>query len=100
MSTFNYQLTSSTLNQPTITHSTNHLSIVRPPKSTNMQYSFTILALAAAAFAAPMEQSLVERQSALCSSGTPQCCATDVLGLVILNCAARKQLTFHTHYHS
>ncbi|KAG9206466.1 hypothetical protein G6514_003297 [Epicoccum nigrum] len=52
-----------------------------------MQYSFTILTLAAAAFAAPMEQSLVERQAPLCSSGSPQCCATDVLGLVILNCA-------------
>lgn len=98
MSTFNYQLTSSTPNPSTITHSTNHLSIVRPPKITNMQYSFTILALAAAAFAAPMEQSLVERQAPLCSSGSPQCCATDVLGLVILNCAPRKQLSFHPHY--
>jgi hypothetical protein len=99
MSTFNYQLTSSTLNPSTTTHSTNYLSIVRPPKSINMQYSFTILALAAAAFAAPMEQSLFERQAPLCSSGSPQCCATDVLGLVILNCAPRKQLTFHPHYH-
>lgn len=90
MSTFNYQLTSSTLNQSNITHSTNYLSIVRPPKPINMQYSFTILALAVAAFAAPMEQSLVERQAPLCSSGSPQCCATDVLGLVILNCAPRK----------
>ncbi|KAH6643598.1 fungal hydrophobin-domain-containing protein [Boeremia exigua] len=48
-----------------------------------MQY-LTILALAAAAFAAPLE----ERQAGLCASGTPQCCATDVLGIAVLNCAA------------
>ncbi|KZM21914.1 uncharacterized protein EKO05_0000387 [Ascochyta rabiei] len=46
-----------------------------------MQY-FTILALAAAAFAAPLE----ERQAGLCSSGSPLCCATSVLNLAILDC--------------
>lgn len=52
-----------------------------------MQY-LAILALAAAAFAAPLE----ERQVGLCSSGTPQCCATDVLGLAVLNCDTRMYL--------
>ncbi|KAJ4330658.1 hypothetical protein N0V87_009805 [Didymella glomerata] len=46
-----------------------------------MQY-FAILALAAAAFAAPLE----ERQAGLCSSGSPLCCATDVLNLAVLDC--------------
>ncbi|KAJ4383642.1 hypothetical protein N0V86_001697 [Didymella sp. IMI 355093] len=46
-----------------------------------MQY-FAILALAAAAFAAPLE----ERQAGLCSTGTPLCCATDVLNLANLDC--------------
>ncbi|KAF3035770.1 hypothetical protein E8E12_000685 [Didymella heteroderae] len=46
-----------------------------------MQY-FAILALAAAAFAAPLE----ERQAGLCSSGSPLCCATDILNLAILDC--------------
>lgn len=49
-----------------------------------MQY-FAILALAAAAFAAPLE----ERQAGLCSSGSPLCCATDVLNLAILDCQTR-----------
>lgn len=52
-----------------------------------MQFSITtILAFAAtAAFAAPLE----ERQVGLCSSGNPVCCATDVLDLADLDCAAR-----------
>lgn len=45
----------------------------------------TILAFAVAAFAAPLE----ERQAGLCSSGTPVCCATDVLNLANLDCAPR-----------
>ncbi|EUC51260.1 hypothetical protein COCMIDRAFT_79732 [Bipolaris oryzae ATCC 44560] len=51
-----------------------------------MQFSITtILAFAATtAFAAPLE----ERQVGLCSSGSPLCCATDVLNLAILDCAA------------
>ncbi|EMD97201.1 hypothetical protein COCC4DRAFT_24230 [Bipolaris maydis ATCC 48331] len=51
-----------------------------------MQFSITtILAFAAtAAFAAPLE----ERQVGLCSSGNPVCCATDVLDLADLDCAA------------
>jgi len=53
-----------------------------------MQFS-TLLAFAAAAAAAPAMTSLEERQAPLCTSGTAQCCATDVLGLVILNCANR-----------
>ncbi|KAF2023921.1 hypothetical protein EK21DRAFT_79828 [Setomelanomma holmii] len=44
----------------------------------------TILAFAVAAFAAPLE----ERQAGLCSSGSPLCCATDVLNVADLNCAA------------
>ncbi|OAL51837.1 hypothetical protein IQ07DRAFT_506901 [Pyrenochaeta sp. DS3sAY3a] len=43
----------------------------------------TILAFAVAAMAAPLE----ERQAGLCSSGTPVCCATDVLNLANLDCA-------------
>ncbi|KAH7378279.1 fungal hydrophobin-domain-containing protein [Pyrenochaeta sp. MPI-SDFR-AT-0127] len=43
----------------------------------------TILAFAVAAFAAPLE----ERQAGLCSSGSPVCCATDVLNLANLDCA-------------
>ncbi|KAJ4992283.1 cerato-ulmin [Stagonosporopsis vannaccii] len=46
-----------------------------------MQY-ITTLVLAAAAFAAPLE----ERQAGLCSSGSPLCCATDILNLAILDC--------------
>ena len=46
----------------------------------------TVLAFAVAALAAPLE----ERQLGLCSSGTPQCCATDVLNLADLDCANRK----------
>ena len=53
-----------------------------------MQFSM-ILAFAAAAAAAPAMSTLEDRQAPLCSSGTPQCCATDVLNLVILNCANR-----------
>ncbi|KAF2245003.1 hypothetical protein BU26DRAFT_434383 [Trematosphaeria pertusa] len=50
-----------------------------------MQFT-TILAFVAAAVAAPV---LDERQTALCSgaTSTPQCCATDVLNLVVLDCA-------------
>ena len=44
----------------------------------------TVLAFAVAAFAAPLE----ERQAGLCASGSPLCCATDVLNLLILDCAA------------
>ncbi|KAF1836366.1 hypothetical protein BDW02DRAFT_459617, partial [Decorospora gaudefroyi] len=49
-----------------------------------MQFTITaIVALAATAFAAPLE----ERQTGLCSSGTPVCCATDVLNLANLDCS-------------
>ncbi|USP75183.1 hypothetical protein yc1106_02457 [Curvularia clavata] len=50
-----------------------------------MQFAITtVLAFAAtAAFAAPLE----ERQAGLCNSGTPVCCATDVLNLANLDCA-------------
>ncbi|CBY01988.1 hypothetical protein IAQ61_006581 [Plenodomus lingam] len=44
----------------------------------------TIAAFAATAFAVP---AVVERQAGLCSSGTPVCCATDVLQLANLDCA-------------
>ncbi|KAF2640110.1 hypothetical protein P280DRAFT_401704 [Massarina eburnea CBS 473.64] len=47
-----------------------------------MQFT-AILAFAAAAMAAPM---IEERQAGLCSSGNPQCCATDVLNVADLNC--------------
>lgn len=50
-----------------------------------MQY-LTILALAATAFAAPLE----ERQAGLCSSGSPLCCATDILNLAVLDCQTRR----------
>ncbi|EAT89853.1 hypothetical protein HBI56_032770 [Parastagonospora nodorum] len=44
----------------------------------------TILAFAVAAFAAPLED---KRQVGLCASGSPVCCATDVLNLANLDCA-------------
>ncbi|KAF2878002.1 fungal hydrophobin-domain-containing protein [Massariosphaeria phaeospora] len=49
-----------------------------------MLYS-SILAFAATALAAP----LIENRQVvpLCTSGTPQCCATDVLNLADLDCA-------------
>lgn len=53
-----------------------------------MQY-FAVLALATAAFAVPLE----ERQAGLCSSGSPLCCATDVLDLVILDCHTRMSIS-------
>lgn len=57
-----------------------------------MQFTITtVLAFAAtAAFAAPLE----ERQAGLCSSGSPLCCATDVLNVADLNCAARMSSLF------
>ncbi|RVX66187.1 Cryparin [Exophiala mesophila] len=41
------------------------------------------------AAAVPGTSSLLDRQVALCSgaTGSPQCCATDVLGLADLDCA-------------
>jgi hypothetical protein len=59
-----------------------------------MQFSTLLVALTGATVAvASAIPSLEERQSALlCSglSGTPVCCATDVLGLADLDCAPRK----------
>ena len=53
-----------------------------------MRY-FAIIAFAAAAIAAPLESSSLEsRQVPLCTSGSAQCCATDVLDLADLDCAA------------
>lgn len=46
----------------------------------------TIFAFAAAAMAAPVVE---ERQVGLCNSGSPVCCATDVLNLANLDCAPR-----------
>ncbi|KAF1945857.1 hypothetical protein EJ02DRAFT_337764 [Clathrospora elynae] len=52
-----------------------------------MQFTIaTIAAFAAVALAAPTE--IQERQLGLCSSGSPVCCATDVLNLASLDCAA------------
>jgi hypothetical protein len=76
-----------------------HINNSTPPLQTNtiffhknqstfkMQFTITaVLAFAAtAAFAAPLE----ERQAGLCASGTPVCCATDVLNLANLDCAPR-----------
>jgi hypothetical protein len=57
---------------------------------------FTLFALNSIALAAPAAGSLqVQRQAApLCpgSDSNAQCCATDVLGLVVLNCANGKRL--------
>lgn len=70
-----------------------------------MQFFTTILALAGAAAAMPAAapispaavSALEQRQLPVCSglSGTPVCCATDVLGLVVLNCDNRES-TFNT----
>jgi hypothetical protein len=62
-----------------------------------MQF-LNILALAAVAVAIPAPVSpvavsaLEQRQTAICSGlgGTPLCCATDVLGLVVLDCYNRE----------
>ncbi|KAJ4303255.1 hypothetical protein N0V90_002148 [Kalmusia sp. IMI 367209] len=48
-----------------------------------MQF-FTVIAFAAAAIAAP---TLEQRQAPICTSGSPLCCATDVLNLADLDCA-------------
>jgi hypothetical protein len=72
-------------------------STFQPPTnitSFNMQFSM-ILAFAAAAVAAPAMSGLQQRQSVVCASGTPQCCATNVLNLADLNCANR---TFSSPY--
>ncbi|KAF1979821.1 hypothetical protein BU23DRAFT_496739 [Bimuria novae-zelandiae CBS 107.79] len=50
-----------------------------------MQFFTVIAALAAAAMAAPA--SLEQRQVPICTSGSPLCCATDVLHLADLDCA-------------
>lgn len=57
-----------------------------------MQFFTTVLAFAGLAAAMPAVTSIEQRQAALCSglSGNPVCCATDVLGLVVLNCDNRK----------
>jgi Fungal hydrophobin len=53
---------------------------------------FSLLSLAALIAVASASPTNMKRQAAvpLCSSGSPQCCATDVLGLVDLDCANRK----------
>ncbi|KAH7119073.1 fungal hydrophobin-domain-containing protein [Dendryphion nanum] len=51
-----------------------------------MQFTTILIAFVASAMAAPV---LDERQLVpLCSSGTPQCCATDILNLAVLDCSA------------
>ena len=62
-----------------------------------MQFSTILLALAGTTIAsaipaaAPISR-LEDRQAPLCSglSGSPVCCATDVLGVVVLNCDNRE----------
>ncbi|TGO33822.1 hypothetical protein BHYA_0225g00050 [Botrytis hyacinthi] len=46
----------------------------------------SMTALFASAFAIPA--TLVSRQDAICSSGSPQCCDVDVLGVADLDCEA------------
>ncbi|KAF7895992.1 hypothetical protein EAF00_006007 [Botryotinia globosa] len=46
----------------------------------------SMTALFASAFAMPA--TLVSRQDAICSSGSPQCCDVDVLGIADLDCEA------------
>ena len=61
-----------------------------------MRTAFTVAALAALAglftsSVATPAKSIENRQASLyCASGTPQCCAVDVLGVVSLNCETRK----------
>jgi hypothetical protein len=79
-----------------IFHSTTtfNTSTFQPPTNTtsfNMQFSM-ILAFAAAAVAAPAMSGLQQRQQPVCASGTPQCCATNVLNLAVLDCAPRTLL--------
>jgi hypothetical protein len=88
MSTFDHHQTSSTLNSQSYLHSTFNLQPFHKKKllesTIKMRYT-AILAFAATAFAAPLE----ERQTGLCSSGSPLCCATDILNLAILDCQTR-----------
>jgi hypothetical protein len=52
-----------------------------------MRTSFiTLLGLFASAMASPA----MRRQLSVCSTGSPQCCSVDVLGVADLDCAARK----------
>lgn len=56
-----------------------------------MRYSYAAVAFASGAFAAPL-LSGYGGDSTVCPSGlysTPQCCATDILGVAALNCYAR-----------
>jgi hypothetical protein len=63
-----------------------HSKPIFSTQTINMLYT-TILAFAVAAFAAPLED---KRQVGLCASGSPVCCATDVLNLANLDCAPRE----------
>jgi hypothetical protein len=83
-----------------INHRTHPKSNAQPIQSFHtytMQF-LNILALAAVAVAIPAPVSPVpvnaieQRQTAICSGlgGTPLCCATDVLGLVVLDCYNRE----------
>jgi hypothetical protein len=60
-----------------------------------MRFSIIAATILPLAMAMPAELALVDRQATVCSgtTGNAQCCATDVLGLVDLNCANR---TFST----
>jgi len=51
---------------------------------------FALFGFAATAIAFP--GALNSRQVGLCSSGTPQCCDVDVLGVADLDCETRKSL--------
>lgn len=59
-----------------------------------MKFFTVATLLVAGVLAAPSSDvKAVKRQSQLCPAGleaTPQCCATDVLGVADLDCASRK----------
>lgn len=62
-----------------------------------MRFAYiTVAAFAAAVSAAPAFE-IEERASKVCTGtyNTPQCCATDVLGVADLNCANRKLYQHH-----
>lgn len=67
-----------------------------------MQFTAVIATLFAAAGAVALPADLVERQAPYtpCAglTGSPVCCATDVLGVVNLDCGNRTSSTHYHHY--
>jgi hypothetical protein len=75
--------------QPTNSININ-LQAIFNTSTANMRTSFiTLIGLFAGSMAMPATR-VTQRQAAVCSSGTSQCCDVDVLGIADLDCEARK----------